>query len=45
MKTFKQIADQCERISNLYLKGFGSTKMLDFAESIFFKKQNVGLSF
>jgi len=45
MKTFEQIAEQCERISKLYLKGFGSTKMLERAENIFFSFQNVGLSF
>jgi len=45
MKTFKQIAEQCERISRLYAKGFGTDKMLEKAESIFFSFPNVALSF
>lgn len=45
MKTFKEIADQCERIAKLYAKGFGSTRMLERVESIFFSRQNVGLCF
>ena len=45
MKTFKQIAEQCERIAKLYAKGFGSTKMLERVENIFFSQQNVGLCF
>lgn len=45
MKTFKQIAEQCERIARLYNKGFGTKKMLEKAENIFFSFQNVGLAF
>ena len=45
MKTFKEIADQCERIAKLYAKGFGSTRMLERVESIFFSQQSVGLCF
>ena len=45
MKTFKQIAEQCERIANLYEKGYGTKKMLETAERIFFSQHNVGLSF
>jgi hypothetical protein len=45
MKTFKQIAEQCERISKLYDKGFGTTKMLEKAESIFFSFPKVSLAF
>lgn len=45
MKTFKQIAEQCERISKLYCKGFGSTKMMEKVESIFFSQPKVSLSF
>lgn len=45
MKTFKQIAAQCERIAVLYAKGYGTRKMLEKAERIFFSQHNVGLSF
>ena len=45
MKTFKQICEQCERISRLYGKGFGTKKMLEKAESIFFSIPNVSLCF
>lgn len=45
MKTFKQIAEQCERIARLYDKGFGTKKMLETAENIFFSQRNVGLCF
>jgi hypothetical protein len=45
MKTFRQIAEQCERISKLYDKGFGTKKMLAKAESIFFSVPNVSLCF
>jgi len=45
MKTFKQIAAQCERIAKLYEKGFGTEKMLERAERIFFAVPNVGLCF
>lgn len=45
MKTFKEIAEQCERIAKLYNKGFGTKKMLEKAESIFFSIPNVELCF
>lgn len=45
MKTFKQIAAQCERIASLYAKGYGTEKMLEKAERIFFSRQNIGLCF
>ena len=41
MKTFEQISQQCERIANLYLKGYGTKKMLERAEDIFFKLYSV----
>lgn len=37
MKTFKQISAQCERIANLYLKGYGTKKMYERVEEIFFR--------
>lgn len=45
MKTFEQIASQCERIARMYYKGFGTKKMLETAESFFFSQQKVGLCF
>ncbi len=45
MKTFKQIAEQCERIARMYYKGFGTKKMFETAENIFFSQRNVGLCF
>lgn len=46
MKTFKQIADQVERIYRLYYNfGCGSAKMLEKAENLFFSQQNIGLCF
>lgn len=45
MKTFKQIAQQCEHIASLYAKGFGTEKMLERAEKIFFAIPNVNVSF
>lgn len=46
MKTFKQIAEQVERIYRLYYTfGCGSQKMLEKAENFFFSQQNVGLCF
>lgn len=45
MKTFKQIAQQCERIAALYAKGFGTEKMLERAERIFFANPNVSMYF
>ncbi len=37
MKTFKQISAQCERIAKLYLKGYGTKKMYEKVEEIFFR--------
>lgn len=37
MKTMKQISAQCERICNMYLKGYGTKAMIERVESIFFK--------
>ena len=45
VKTFKEICAQCERISKLYSKGFGTKTMLERAESIFFSVHNVSLCF
>ena len=36
-KSFKTISIQCERIYTLHLKGYGSEKMLQMVEEIFFK--------
>ncbi len=44
-KTFKQVADQIERIYKLYLKGFGTRKMLERAEKFMAEQPNVGLCF
>ena len=44
-KNFKEIAAQCERIFSLYAKGFGTKKMLETAERIFFSQQRIGLCF
>ena len=44
-KNFKEIAAQCERIFNLYLKGYGTEKMREKVESIFFSFGNVALNF
>lgn len=45
MKTFKEICAQCERISRLYTKGFGTEKMLEKAEMIFFSQPNLSMVF
>ena len=45
MKTFSEISNQLERIYKLYLKGFGTKKMLETAESFFNSQQNIGLCF
>ena len=45
MKTFRQIAAQCERIAKLYAKGFGTRTMLEKAESVFFSVPSVELMF
>ena len=44
-KTFQQIASQLERIYDLYLKGYGTKKMLESAERFFASKQRIGLYF
>lgn len=44
-KSFNQIAAQVERIYSLYLKGYGTKRMLETAERFFFSQQNVGLCF
>ena len=44
-KSFKQIADQIERIYSLYLRGFGTRKMLERAEKFMASKQSIGLCF
>lgn len=45
MKTFKQISAQIERIYSLYLKGYGTKKMLETAENFFFSQRDIGLCF
>lgn len=45
MKSFKQIADQVERVYTLYLKGYGTKAMMERAERFFTSRQNVGLCF
>lgn len=37
MKTFKEISAQCERIAKLYLKGYGTKRMYEKVEEIFFR--------
>ena len=48
-KTFKQMADQLERIYKLYYRNngqtFGTSRMLERAEHFFFNQQNIGLCF
>ena len=44
-KTFKQCADQLERIYRLYLHGFGTGNLLAKAERFMCKTTNVGLCF
>lgn len=41
MKTAKQIASQCERIMRLYLAGYGTRKMIERVEEIFFSTPQV----
>lgn len=36
-KTFKEISIQCERISTLYLEGFGTETMYQKCETIYLK--------
>ena len=45
MKTFKEISAQLERVYSLYLKGYGTKKMLETAEKFFFSRQRIGLCF
>ena len=44
-KSFKVISAQIERIYSLYLKGYGTKRMIEKCESIFFANQNVGLCY
>ena len=44
-KTFKQCADQLERIYRLYLNGFGTKNLLAKAERFMCETNNVGLCF
>ena len=37
IKTFNDISLQCERIFTLHIKGYGSNKMYEVCEEIFFK--------
>lgn len=45
MKTFNEISSQLERIYKLYLKGYGTKKMLETAEKVFSTKKDLGLCF
>lgn len=45
MKSFKQLCAQLERIYALYLKGYGSKKLVERAEQFLCGMQNVGLQF
>ncbi len=45
MKTFKQVMNQLERIHTLYVKGFGTEKMIRKCEDIFFGYKDIGLQF
>ena len=44
-KSFEKAADQLERIYKLYLKGFGTKKMLEKAERFMCENSSVGLCF
>ena len=44
-KTFKQCADQLERIYRLYMNGFGTKTLLAKAERFMCETNNVGLCF
>lgn len=44
MKTFKEISAQCERIAKLYYQGFGTKKMIEKCEEIFFAAYNVSMN-
>lgn len=41
MKTIKQIYDQCERIATLSIKGYGTRRMIEKVEEIFFRVYNI----
>ena len=43
-KTFQQISDQCEKIFTLSVMGYGTKRMLEICETIFFNalKENGG---
>ena len=45
MKSFKQLCAQLERIYALYLKGYGSKKLVERAEQFLCCTPNVGLQF
>ena len=44
VKTFKDISIQCERIITLNLKGYGTSKMMQVVETVYFNvlKENGG---
>lgn len=44
-KTFRQVSAQLERIYALYLKGFGTKKLLERAERVFNSRADIGLCF
>ena len=44
MKTFKEISAQCERIARLYLKGYGTKKMIERVEEIFFAAYQMSMN-
>lgn len=37
IKTFKEISLQCERIFNLHVCGFGTDRMFEMCEQIYFR--------
>lgn len=44
MKNFKEISAQCERIAKLYYKGFGTKKMIEKVEEIFFNAYKMSMN-
>jgi hypothetical protein len=36
-KTFKDVSVQCERIVTMHLRGYGTDKMYEFCERVYFK--------
>lgn len=44
MKTFKQISEQCERIAKLYLRGYGTKRMYEKVEEIFFRNYRMSMN-